>query len=175
MSNSPDNVAGKERRKPWLDNLAKEIPQLLIVFAFHLVANLTNSVTESCARYECDEALHLGSFQEAFQLPNPRRMPHFSQGLGLDLSNSFPSDSKLAPNLFQGPAVAVDQAETLFENLPFSFGQSLEHVLDLLLEQHDGRHIGGIFGALVFDKIAKISFLAFTNRGLKRDRLLGHF
>src|SRR3984893_19296774 len=98
-------------------------------------------------------------------------MPHLTQRLSLDLSNPFAGDPKLTPDLFQGPTVAINQAETLFEHLTLAFGQSFEYVLDLLLQQNDGGHIARIFGALIFDEVAKIGFLAFANRRLERDRL----
>jgi hypothetical protein len=39
LSNGPDNVASEKGRKPRLRGLAKEVPQLLVVFAFHFLAD----------------------------------------------------------------------------------------------------------------------------------------
>ena len=101
-------------------------------------------------------------------------MAHFAQRFRLDLANPLAGNSKLAADLFQGPAISVDQAEALFENLAFTFGQRLKHILDLFLQQHNRRHVAGVFSALVFDEVAEIRLLAFANRRLKRNRLLRH-
>jgi hypothetical protein len=61
-----------------------------------------------------------GRFKETFQLPNPSGMPHFAQGLGFDLTDSLACNLELPADFFQRSAVAVDEAESLFEDLPFS-------------------------------------------------------
>src|SRR6266446_1831125 len=91
-------------------------------------------------------------------------MAHFAQRFRLDLANPLAGNSKLAADLFQGPAISVDQAEALFENLAFTFGQRLKHILDLFLQQHNRRHVAGVFSTLVFDEVAEIRLLAFANR-----------
>src|SRR5262245_57839385 len=102
-------------------------------------------------------------------------MPHFAQGLGLNLSNSFSGDSELTPNLFKCAAVSIHKSKSLLEHLSFTFSQRFEDVLDLLLQENNRGHIAWIFGALVFDKVAKIRLLAFSDRRLQRNGLLRHF
>src|SRR5215813_3791383 len=101
-------------------------------------------------------------------------MPHLTQGLRFDLANALTSDLKLPAYFFQGSAISVDQTKSLLEDLPLTIGESLKHVLDFFLQQNNRGHVAGIFGASVFDKIAKISLFTLTHRRLERDRLLRH-
>src|SRR4029453_16143632 len=115
-----------------------------------------------------------GSFKEAFELPNTSRVSHFTQGLRLDLANTLAGDLKLPAYFFQGSAISIDQPKSLFEDLSFAIGERLQHVLDFFLQQNNRGHVARIFGAPVFDKIAKIGLLALAHRRLKRDWLLCH-
>ena len=94
-------------------------------------------------------------FEEAFELPDAGRMAHLAQRFGFDLADAFAGDLKLAAHFFERAAVAIHQAKALFEHLTFAFGESVQHVLDLILKQDDSRHVGGIFGALILDEIAE--------------------
>ena len=58
--------------------------------------------------------------EESVQLPNARRVPHFAQRFGLNLTNAFAGHPELASDFFKRPAVAIDQPETLFEHLTFT-------------------------------------------------------
>src|SRR4029077_15219687 len=101
-------------------------------------------------------------------------MPHFAQGLCLDLADPLASNLELPPYFFQRSAVAVNEAKSLLEDLPFPVRERFQDILDLFLEQNDRGHIARIFGAPVLDEIAKIGFLALSYRRLQRDRLLCH-
>ena len=91
-------------------------------------------------------------------------MPHFAQGLCLDLADSFPSNLELPPYFFQRSAVAIDETESLLEDLPFPIREGFQDILDLFLEQNDRSHVTRVFGAPVLDEIAKIRFLALAYR-----------
>ena len=103
-------------------------------------------------------------FKETFQLPNPGWMPHFAQRLCLDLADPLASNLELPAYFFQRSAVAVDEAESLLEDLPFSVGKRFQDILDLFLEQNDRSHVARVFGAPVLDEIAKVGFLALAYR-----------
>src|SRR4030095_15411823 len=129
-----------------------------------LSINSTVCVPRSCA--QCGRKLCSNSrrFKETFQLPNPGWMAHFTQRLCFDLADPLPSNLELAAYFFQRSAVAVDEAEPLLEDLPFSVSERFQDILDLLLEQNDRSHVARVFGAPVLDEIAKVSFLALTYR-----------
>ena len=65
---------------------------------------------------------------------------------------------------FQRSAVAVDETESLLEDLPFSVRERFQDILDFFLEQNDRSHVARIFGAPVLDEIAKVGFLALAYR-----------
>ena len=58
---------------------------------------------------------------------------HFAQGLGLDLPDAFASDLKLLADFLESTAVAVDQSETLLEDLAFAIAQGIEDIFDFVL------------------------------------------
>src|SRR5260370_26663903 len=69
--------------------------------------------------------LRFRRFQEAFQLPDARRVPHFPQRFGFNLPNPFASNAKLPTHLFERSAVAIHQSKPLLEHLPLAFCQGL--------------------------------------------------
>jgi hypothetical protein len=89
-------------------------------------------------------------------------MPHFAQGLCFDLADALASNLELSTYFFQRSAVAVDEAESLLEDLPFSVGERFQDILDLFLEQNDRSHVTRVLGASVLDEIAKVGFLALS-------------
>ena len=101
-------------------------------------------------------------------------MTHFAQSFGFDLANSFAGDLELLANFLKGAAVAVDEAEALFEDGAFALSEGVEDVLDLVLEHGHTGHLHRIVGRLVFDKISEAGVVAVADWGLQRDRLLGH-
>ena len=116
----------------------------------------------------------LGGVEEAFELADASRVPHFAQRLGFDLPDAFAGHLELAADFLKGPAVAVDQSEALLQHLPLAFGECVEHVFDFFLQQHDRGDVPRIFRAFVLDEIAEAGVVAFADRGLQRDRLLRH-
>src|SRR5215469_12428145 len=101
-------------------------------------------------------------------------MPHFPEGLGFYLSDAFSGDFELPADFFEGAAVTIYEAKSLFEYLTFAFGQSVQHVTNLLAQQDDSGHIAGILSPFVFDEIAETRILTVTYRRLQRDWLLRH-
>src|SRR5215831_1201379 len=101
-------------------------------------------------------------------------MPHFAQGLCFDLADPLASNLELSAYFFQRSTVAVDEAESLLEDLPFSVSERFQDILDFFLQQDDRSHVAGVFGTPVLDEIAEISFLTLAYRRLQRDRLLSH-
>jgi hypothetical protein len=61
-------------------------------------------------------------FDEAFQLPNAGGVAHFPEGLGFDLADPLAGDLELAADFLKRAAVAVLEAESLFEDLALAFG-----------------------------------------------------
>src|SRR5436309_8411481 len=153
--------------------MAENIPQLFVIFTIHSLHSIELSA-ESEVALEWRPKSQSGSFKEALELPDTSRMSHFAQGLCFDLTDTLPSDLELPPYFFQGSAISIDQAKSLLEDLPFAISKRLQHVLDFFLQQDNRSHVARIFGASVFDKIAKIRFFALTHRRLKGDWLLRH-
>ena len=64
---------------------------------------------------ECPHfSLRAGKLDEAFQFADAGGVAHFPQGFGLDLADPFAGDLELTSDFFEGAAVAVLEAETLF-------------------------------------------------------------
>src|SRR5262249_10395594 len=139
-----------------------------------IVSNQLNYLQSWKLRSNGKHILQTGSFKKAFELTYASRMPHFTQGLRFDLANTLASDLKLPAYFFQGPAISIDQPKSLLQHLPFAVGERLKHVLDFFLQQNDRSHVARIFGAPVFDEIAKIRFLALAHRRLQPDGLRSH-
>ena len=55
-------------------------------------------------------------------MPDPGGMAHFAQRFGFDLPDALAGDTKLPTHLLKSSAVTVHEAESLFENLPFTLG-----------------------------------------------------
>ena len=67
-------------------------------------------------------------FDEAFEVPDPRGVAHFSERFGFDLANPLAGDFKLFPHLFERAAVAIDEAKPLLENFALARGEGIEDV-----------------------------------------------
>ena len=59
----------------------------------------------------------LVGLEETVQLTNSRRVPHLTQGLCLDLANSFAGDLELLPDFFERAAVSVLESKAEGKNL----------------------------------------------------------
>src|SRR5262249_13272615 len=101
-------------------------------------------------------------------------MPHFTQCLCFDLANTLPGHLKLPADFFQGSAISINQPKSLLEDLPLTICERFQDILDLFLQQDNRGHVARVFSSPVFNKIAKICFLALAYRRLKRDWLLSH-
>ena len=91
--------------------MAKQIPEFLVVFAFHAPIKLRSR--NKVARKFTGCGSSFGRFQESLELTYPSRVPHLTQGLGLDLADSLPGDPKLPADLLKRAAITVHQPETL--------------------------------------------------------------
>ena len=81
---------------------------------------------------------------------------------------------KLLTDFFQRAAVSIDETKSLLKYFAFAWRQSIEHVLDAILEHRHGCHVARIFGPFVLNEITQARLLAVSNRGLKRNGLLRH-
>src|SRR5688500_15785651 len=64
-------------------------------------------------RIHPSQGLGFSRFQESLKLAYPRRVPHFTQRLGLDLPNPFTRHAKLPADFLKRPAIAIHQSEAL--------------------------------------------------------------
>ena len=94
-------------------------------------------------------------------------MAHFSERLCFDLSDALAGDLELTAYFFKRAAVAIHQAKALFKNLSFAFGQRVEDILDLILEQNDRRLVGRIFSSLVLDEITEAGVVGVADWSLE--------
>src|SRR5947209_7944749 len=140
LTNAPHHVPGKKRRQLRLGNATERIPQFLVIFTIHSLQSIELSAEMEVA-LEWQPYSEAGSFKEAFELPNTSWMPHFAQCLCFDLADALAGDLKLPAYFFQGSAVAIDQPESLLEDLPFTIGQGFQHVLNFFFRQHNRSHV----------------------------------
>ncbi len=75
-----------------------------------------------------------GTIEEAFQLAAANGMLQLADSLGFDLADAFASDFEDAAYFFEGIGIPIAQTVTEFDDLPFTVGQRLEDVFDLLLQ-----------------------------------------
>ena len=68
-------------------------------------------------------------------MPDSGRMAHFPQSFGFDLPDPLARDAKLTTYLFESSAVSVHEAEPLFQDLPFTLGQSIQDIPDFFPEE----------------------------------------
>lgn len=61
-------------------------------------------------------------------------MAQAAKGFSLDLARAFAGDAKGSANLFEGAALAVEQAVAQLQNLAFAFGQLIQRRRDLGLQ-----------------------------------------
>ncbi len=99
---------------------------------------------------------------------------HFAEGFGFDLTDALAGDFELASDFLEGAAVAIDEAEALFQDGAFAFGEGIEDIFDFVLEENDGRLVGGVFGGFVLDEVSEAGVLAVSDGSLEGDGLLGH-
>ena len=115
-----------------------------------------------------------GQLDESFEFADTRGVAHFTQGLGLDLADALTRHLELAADFLEGAAVAILEAEALFEHLAFAFGESVQHILDLILEHREAGLFHRVIGGFVFDEVAERGVVGISDGRLERDRLLGH-
>src|SRR5204862_7298713 len=113
--------------------MAENIPQLFVIFTIHSLHSIELSAEAEVA-LEWRPKSQSGSFKEALELPDTSRMSHFAQRLCFDLTDTLPSDLELPPYFFQSPAISIDQAKSLLEDLPFAISERLQLVLCFFLQ-----------------------------------------
>ena len=106
----PYDISGEERRKLGPGRPAKQIPEQLVIFAFHILHQIELSAPLKVAFGKAGktEHLHFGRFEKTFKLPDAGRVAHFTQSLRFDLPDTLASDPKLAAHFFECAAVSVD-------------------------------------------------------------------
>ncbi len=57
--------------------------------------------------------LHIRQFDESFELSDPGRVAHLTEGFRLDLSDTLTGDLELAAHFFKRSAVAIFKAKSL--------------------------------------------------------------
>ncbi len=60
---------------------------------------------------------------EAFEFADAGGVTHFAEGFGFDLADALAGDLELAADFFEGAAVAVLEAEALFEDFAFALSR----------------------------------------------------
>src|SRR2546427_9648481 len=81
--------------------------------------------------------------QVVAELLGPRRMTQLAKGLGLDLPDALARHAEPLADLLQRPLVPVDQAEAQLQHPPLTWGEGVEDVLDLVVEQRQRGRVGG--------------------------------
>src|SRR5829696_4808616 len=99
--------------------------------------------------------LEIGRLEEAFQLPDAGGVPHLAQSLRFDLPNALAGDLELAADFFERPAVAIDQAEPLLQDLALALRERGQHVANLVLEERDRRDVRRVLGGLIGNEITE--------------------
>jgi len=79
----------------------------------------------------------------------------FLQYFCFDLSNTFSGDIEFFSHFFQGMSSPVDQSESHLDDLLFSLGEVLEHVMDVFFQDLTIGCFRRGEGFAVFDKISK--------------------
>src|SRR5688572_3829294 len=77
------------------------------------------------------------------KLLRPRGVTELGEGLRLDLPDPLPGDPELPADLLEGPGMAIHEAEPELDDLLLPLGQSVEHRLQLLLEQDEAGRVDG--------------------------------
>ena len=101
-------------------------------------------------------------------------MTHLPEGFSLNLSDPFAGDLKLAPDLFEGPAVAVLESEALLKNFPLPLGEGVENLVDLVLQHGEAGLLHRVFRCFILNEVPKAGIVAVAHRSLKRYWLLRH-
>ena len=111
----------------------------------------------------CPDSLHVRELDEAFELPDAGGVPHFAEGLGLNLADPLAGDLELATHFLESAAVAVLEAEALLKDLAFTLGESVENFVDLVLEHGEPCLLHWVLGGLVFDEVTETRVIAVTD------------
>src|SRR5262249_12113605 len=102
-------------------------------------------------------------------------MLQLADGFRLDLPDALAGHLEGPGDLFEGVRVAVAQAIPKLDDLSFAVGQSLEHLLDLVLEHLLRRGVDRRLDAVVLDEVAEIAILALADRPVETDRVPADF
>src|SRR5439155_18119906 len=80
-------------------------------------------------------------------------------------------DLEHSTEFFKCVCVAVDQTVAKLDNLALAVSESLEDLLDLVLEHFLSGGADGRFGPVVLNEVAEIAIFAFTDRPVEADRM----
>src|SRR5262249_52337122 len=114
------------------------------------------------------------ALQEGLQLPRSRWVAEFPQRLRFDLADAFAGDCEMLADLFERMLAAVrPQTEAHLDDLLLARSQGLQNFLSDFTEVDVDDGFGRVLDGLIFDEIAEVRILLFTDRSLQRNRLLG--
>src|SRR3974390_3136945 len=114
-----------------------------------------------------DSVVH--AVHEGAQLARARGMTQLAQRLGLDLADALAGDRERLADLFEGVLGAVFQAEAHLDHLLLAGGERAQDLRRLLLEVDVDHGLGRRNHRAVFDEVAQVRILFFTDRRLQRD------
>src|SRR5262249_4035320 len=109
------------------------------------------------------------AIQKSFQLPAANRMLEFTNGLGLDLTDSFTGHFENAANFFERVIVTVAEAVAQFDDLALAVRQRLQDLLNLVFEHFLGRCVDRGFAGVILDEVAEITVLALADRAVQTN------
>src|SRR5260221_7266574 len=101
----------------------------------------------------------------------PAWVAELDEGLGFDLPDPFPRQPEVPADFFQRARMAVEQAEPQLNDALLARCESIKHLLELILQHHEGRCLDGHHRIGVLDEVAEVRVF-FADRRLERDRLL---
>ena len=100
-------------------------------------------------------------------------MLQLAKCLGFDLTDTLTGDIELTADFFQGAGTSVIQTETQTQNLLFTFCQTAQDIVDLILEQLIGSVLIRTQSIFVLNEIAEMGIVFLADRCFQRYRLKG--
>src|SRR5258708_16254610 len=99
-------------------------------------------------------------------------MTELAQSLGFNLTDAFACDMELFAHFFQRAAAAIIQTKAQLENLALALGQTIEHILHLLLEQLMTGGIGRRKRSVILNEVTQVPLIFLPTRRLQPHPLL---
>src|SRR5688572_24580406 len=99
-------------------------------------------------------------------------MPQLAERLRLDLADTLAGHVELAADLFERARATILETEPKLQHASLAAGETLEHGLDLLLEELVTGCVARREGLVVGNEVAEMAVLFLADRRLEGDRLL---